>query len=122
VPGGADVLQLADRADPVELERVVTRADGAEQRVHGDVVGERADGAAVAVGGGVDRRRRGEAARRRLVLCDEGRIARDMPAHVARQRAVVDVVTAAGAAADDQVDLPAFVEVLDGLGGGRKDM
>ena len=68
VPGRADALLLADRADPVELERVVARADRAEQRVHGDVVGEGADGAAVAVGGGVDRRRRGEPAGRRLVL------------------------------------------------------
>jgi hypothetical protein len=45
-----------------------------------------------------------------------------VPAHVARERAVVRVIAAAGAAADDQVDLPALVEVLDGLGGGSKRM
>ena len=52
----ADVLQLADAADPIEFQWVITRRRIAEQRVHRHVVGKSPDGRAVLLGRRVDRR------------------------------------------------------------------
>ena len=61
VPGGANVLQLTDAAEPVELQGVVMRAGIAEQRIHGGAVGEGADHRTVALGAVVERRSRPQA-------------------------------------------------------------
>src|SRR5262249_59127927 len=72
VPGGADVLQFSDAAQPAELLRVVARARVAEQRVHGRAIGEGGDGRAVLVGRAVERAGGGKPGRGRHVRGDDG--------------------------------------------------
>ncbi len=62
---------------------------------------------------------RRDAAGARLVLHDDGRIAGNVMAEIARHEAGRNVVDAAGCRADHHGDLPAFVELLDRLGARR---
>ena len=76
----------------------------AEQRVHRRAVGEGADHRAVVLGTVIKRARGREACRRRQVLGDDIRMARNVIGPVAREGAGIDVVAAAGAAADQHGD------------------
>ena len=59
---------------------------------------------------------RAQRARARHVLHHDGRIARNVAPDMARDQPAIDVVAAAGPIADDQVDLPALVEIGDRIG------
>ena len=52
----------------------------------------------------------------RHVLHDHGWLAGNVPAEMARKQPPIDVVAAAGAVADDQLDLLALVEFGDRIG------
>ena len=92
----------------------------AKQRIHGDAVGERRDGCAVAIRSVVERVGGGEPRRRGHVLRYDGRHAGQMLAEVAGEYARIGVVAAAGPARDQHGDRPALVECFHRLREGRR--
>ena len=104
------------RAQPVELDGVVARFLGAEQRFERRVVLNEPNHAAVLVGVVVEKIGGGHSAGARHVADDENRMARHVPAHIARERARQRVVAAACARAHHDRHRPAFVKVGDGVG------
>src|SRR5262245_46209308 len=115
MPGGADVLQFADAANPIEFQRVVACRWIAEQRIHRHVVWESPYRRTIPVRGGVESSRGREPCGGRLVARNDVRVARNVLAEMAAERTEIDVVAAARATPDHHVDRTALVELLDAL-------
>src|SRR5712691_9648286 len=107
------------RSDVLELPRVELGALLAEDLAQEQAADEVADGEPVGPGDLVEIVRRDEAARPRHVLDDDRRVARDVLAHVPRDRPRVSVEAAARREADNDAHVLALVEGL--LGRGRPD-
>ena len=115
VPDIGDLDFAIGAAEPVELGRVEAHARRLEQRRGRHSIDGCADDGAVARLGIVERARHREACGARLVLDDDGRIARDIFADSARHDARADVVTGARRRTDDEADLLALIEGGDVL-------
>ena len=123
VPRHRDRDLAAGGADRVQAQRVVFARGRIEQRV--DRIGARhhADDRAVVRRGGVEMEDRGDAAGAGTVLDDDGGLARNVIAQMARQKARGDVVKPARRIADDELYVLALVERCDavvGFGGCRE--
>jgi hypothetical protein len=103
-------------SQPVEPDGVVARLLGAEQRLEWRVVLNEPDHAAVLVGIVVEKIRGRDAARARHVAHDHGRVAWNVPAHVADDRARECVIPARRIRAHHHGDGFAFVEIDDRIG------
>src|SRR5262249_10236448 len=109
---GADTHLLRDAAEPGESRRRELRPlAAAEQRLEHHARRESGDRRAVLGGDVVEVVDRLEAAGARHVLRDELGVAGDMAAHMARERARIEVVAAAGAEADEERNRLAGIEV-----------
>ena len=115
VPGEAGADVVVGRADPVELQRVEPRALRRHQRLKRDRAVEGRDLGAVLRRRVVELVGEDQARGARHVLDDDVRIAGDVLAHVAGERARVQVVAAAGGEADADGDGLAAIEVGDGI-------
>ena len=103
----------AGRAQPVELGGVEARFFHAEQWRQRRAVLNESDHAAVARGGAEQIIHGNQAAGAWHVLHHDRRIAGNMSADIAADRSGEGVVAAAGAAADDECNGFAFVELVD---------
>ena len=102
VPGERETDLAGEAADPVELVEIEAHRAGIDQLGEQHAALDEREGGAVARRGVENVIGRGEAAGRRLVLYDDGRIAGDEPAEVARHQPRQLIVAAAhGRAADD---------------------
>src|SRR5262249_14951257 len=111
VPHDADAHLVVGAADPVELGAVELRGLAAEQRIKAGTAPDGAEHEAV-LGCDVEEPvGEPQAAGAIHVLGRHHRIARDVFAEVTGDHSGVDVVAAAHAVADHQVDVLAFVEV-----------
>ena len=109
--GDADGGSVLGRdAEVFELAPVELNAGFAQDMLEDQSADEMADGEAVRLGDFVDVIGGDQTAGAGHVFDDEGRIAGNMLAQVARDGARVGVVAAAGGAADDDADRFAFVE------------
>jgi hypothetical protein len=96
-------LRLAiGAAEPIELDRIEAHAGRLQQRRGRHAVEGSAHHRAVERPGVVERIGHGEAAGARLILHDDGRLARNMRGQVARKQARIDVVARADADADHE--------------------
>src|SRR5205085_687027 len=98
-----------------ELQWVITRTRIAEQRIHRHVIGKGSDRGAIFVRCRVKSSRGREPRGCGLVAWNDIRMSRNVLAEVTRKRAEINVIAAARAAADQHIDRPALVEVLDAL-------
>jgi hypothetical protein len=104
--GGAKPLEFAD----VEIDGRIL-----EHEARRDIVAEGDDGAAV-LRSCVERiARRANVAAAGHVLGDKARITGHVLSHVPAQHPCPGVIDAAGFCRDNEFDLPAFVEITDGL-------
>ena len=110
-PGDADADLVVGAADPVELGRVELRALVAEQRIEAGAAADDAEGRAVLGADIVEPVGEPQAAGALHVLRHDVRIAGNVLAHVAREHARIEVVAAADAVADIEIDGLALVEV-----------
>src|SRR5262249_32129052 len=124
-PRRADRNLVVGAAEPVEFRRLDDPSRLAEQRIERDAARERADGGAVLRGDLIEPVRQREACRTDHLTGNKGWISRDMPAHETREEARVDVVDAADAEPDINVDALVLVEIRNrrlsagGRGGDR---
>ena len=121
VPGRAQRNLVGAAAEPGELGRIELHPGGADQRLDREAAAEGAEHRAVFRGHVVDVVGGVQAAGAGEVLDDEVRVAGKVPAHVAAERARIEVIAAAGGVADDDGDVLALVELGHGLrlGAGR---
>src|SRR6185436_8230405 len=103
-PCGADAHLIVGAADPAEIGALELRALLAEKRLEGDGAADGAEGAAVARRCLREPVGEAQAAGAFHVARNDGRIARQVPAHVPSEQPRVDVVAAAYAVADVEVD------------------
>ena len=110
VPGDADADLVVGAADPGELGGVVLRALVAEQRLERDAAAGGAERGAVARRGLVEPVGEPQPAGALHVLGHHRRVARDVLAQVAGEKPRIEVVAAARAVGDVEVDRLAPVE------------
>ncbi len=115
VGGDADPVGQLRTADPVELERIELHAGMLEQRLVGQVAADHADYRTVFRRDVEQMIGRGHLAGARHVLRHEGRLARQVIAHVTRDGARPLVVIPARGRRDDEGHLLAAIELLDRL-------
>ena len=111
VPCHTDADLVIGAADPGELPRVELGGLRAQQRIERDAARNRAECGAVAGRDVVEPVRQPDAAGTLHVLGNDRRISRDMPSHVPGDHPGIDVVPAAHAVADIEVDGPALEEI-----------
>ena len=111
VPDDADADLVVGAADPVELGTVELRSFAAEQWVEAGAAPNRAEHEPFLGGDVVKPVGESQAAGTIHVLRGDDRIARNVIAEMAGDQAGVDIVAAADAVADHQVDGLALVEV-----------
>ena len=116
VPGDAGRDLVGDAAEPGELGAVELGAGRRQQRRRRDGAAERADGGAVLRRHRIDELRGAQAAGAGHVLRHDIGVSGDVLAEMARQQPAVEIVAAADAVADDQIDGLALVEILDAVG------
>src|SRR5262249_15541894 len=111
VPGDEYAGLVGAAAEPGEFRRVELHVGAADQRLHRHAAAEGADGQAVLRRDVVEKVRELQRTRAWHVLHHDRRVAGNVLRKMPRQDAGVGVVAAAGAVADDQVDVLAAVEV-----------
>ena len=110
------VGEVRRRAEPSELARIEPDIGiAAEEPKQWHVAGDQAEGGAILGREIVEIVGRDQAAGARHVLYDDGRIAGDIPADMARQQATKDVEAASRPIADHERNGFALVELFDGL-------
>src|SRR5262249_40385942 len=115
VPGDAARYFVADAAEPGEFRAVERGGRGREQWRGRNGAAEGAERGAVLGRDRIDVLRGAQAPGAGHVLRHDRRPARDMLADVAGDQPAVEVVAAADAVADDEIDGLAAVEILDAL-------
>ena len=121
LPGDADADLVVGAADPGELVGLELRALGPQQRIEGGAAADGGDGRAVLRADIVDPVGEPQAAGTFHVLRDDGRVARDVLAEVAGNDARIEIVGAADAVADIEIDVLALVEFRRRLRMGKRD-
>ena len=111
IPGNAHADLVIHAAEPIELGGIELRLGRAEQRIERSATADRAECRAVLGRDVVKPVREHEAAGAGHVFGNDRRIAGNETSHVPRQQTRIDVVAAAGAVADGEVDVFALVEV-----------
>src|SRR5262249_29619906 len=120
LPGDADADLVVGAADPGELVGLELRALGAEQRIEGGAAAEGGDRRAVLRADIVDPVGKPQAAGAFHVLRDDGRVAGDVLAQMAGKHAGIEIVGAADAVADIELDVAALVELRGRLREGER--
>ena len=110
LPGDADADLVVGAANPGELVGLELRALGPQQRIEGGAAADGGDRRAVLRADIVDPVGEAQAAGTFHVLGDDGRVARDVLAEVAGDDAGVEIIGAADAVADIEIDVLALVE------------
>ncbi len=117
--GDAHVGVAVGAADVNELARIVRGRHVADQRLQDDPGKSGADRGAVLRRQRIDVAGRFVTAGARHVLRHDGRVAGNVTTDIPRNQPRISVVAAAGRRADDEVDVLALVELLDGVLGVR---
>src|SRR4051794_17599281 len=110
VPGYADADLIIGAADPGELVAVELRLLVSEQRIEASAAADGAEHRAVLGRDVVEPVSEAEAAGALHVLRRHRRIAGDVLAHVTRDQPGIDVIAAAHAVADHEIDVLAFIK------------
>jgi hypothetical protein len=115
VPCVEEAVRIGHAAEPLHAGGLETRAGAAEELVHRRVLIDGRNHGPVLRRTGIDEIGRADAASALHVLHHHSRLARDVLAQIAAERAGIEVVAAAHAEADDDLDGLALVEIGNAL-------